>query len=242
MTLSNFVKSLAVAAPLAAVAGGAHAGGFVAPVVQPAVAPIVETVSSDWAGAYVGGTLGYAFNGKDRVGVSQTPEGAVYDSETLKLSGANLGLRLGYRWQRDNWVYGPELGFEGGKIEDSFEAADGYSAKSEIKNVLALRFKTGYLVQPETLVYGIVGVARAKVDYQTQGTGAGGPIGYDDSFSRTGYILGLGVERQLSDRWSVTGEYEYANFGKERLHDGTTGYTRATPKYHNVKLGVNFRF
>ena len=236
--------TLALAAPIAlATAFAANAGGYVAPIVEPVVAPVIQpTPVGDWQGAYAGATLGYAFNGKDRVGIAQGPEAGVHNIDTLKLSGVNGGLRVGYRWQRNNWVYGPELGYEVGNIEDSFDDVGGYAAESKIKNVLALRFKTGYLVTPDTQVYGIIGAARAKIDnYTVEGDGAGGSAAIEESFNRSGYIVGLGVEKQINDKWSITGEYEYANFGKKTVNDGAA-YTRATPKYHNVKLGVNFRF
>ena len=236
--------TLALAVPAVLASGLAvNAGGYIAPVVESAVAPIVQTAPvSDWQGAYVGATLGYAFNGKDRVGIAQGPDAGVHTIDTLKLSGVNGGLRIGYRWQQNNWVFGPELGYEVGNIEDSFDSVGGYDAQSKIKNVLALRFKTGYLVRPDTQVYGIIGAARAKIDnYYVEGTGDGGPSAIRDSFNRSGYIVGLGAERQINDKWSVTGEYEFANFGKKTINDGAA-YTRVTPKYHNVKLGVNFRF
>lgn len=235
------MRAAFLTAPLAAtLAFAANAGGYTPPVVETGVvAPIVETAPvGDWAGGYAGLTLGYAFNGEDRVGVDQPEVGSPAE---LELSGANAGIHAGYRWQRDRWVFGPELGFEGGNIKDSFSTG-GYDAESKIKNVLALRMKTGYLLDNGMLVYGIAGVARAKVDYSVEGTGDSGPIAVDTSFSRTGYILGLGAEKKLNERMSLTGEYEYANFGKETLEDGLGASTRATPKFHNVKLGLNFKF
>lgn len=241
----QILKTLALSAPLA-LAGGfaANAGGYTAPVVEQAVAPIIEVApdAGDWAGAYGGVTLGYAFSGKDRVGLENPSiDGDMNSYGSLDLSGANAGIRVGYRWQKDRWVFGPTLGYEAGNIEDSI-SQDGYDSHSKIKNVIALRFLTGYAVRPDTLVYGIAGVARAKVDYSVTGDGANGASDIDDSFSRTGYIVGLGVEKKLTDRVSLTGEYEYANFGKETLTSSSGLDTEATPKYNNVKVGLNFRF
>ncbi|MDF3607004.1 outer membrane beta-barrel protein [Paracoccus sp. DMF-8] len=243
MTIRSFVKSTVAAAPLSIALGvAAHAGGFIAPVVEPAVSPIVETAPvGNWAGAYAGATLGYAFGGEDRIGLAQG-EGAVTNYDKLDLSGVNGGLRIGYRWQKDNWVFGPELGYEAGNIEDSFSNDGGVSAKSKIKNIVGLRFKTGYAVTPDTLVYGIIGAARAKVDYEVTGASVPGTAAINDSISRSGYIVGLGAEKQLTERVSITGEYEYANFGKETVSDAGGIQTEATAKYNNVKLGVNFRF
>lgn len=205
----------------------AHAGGYVAPMIE--VEPLV-TAAPSWQGAYVGATLGYAFGGDDRIG--NRPPGA--DLGKAELSGANLGLRLGYAWQRDRWVYGPEIGITGGSIKDSFDTADG-RFESKVNHMLALRLKAGYLVQDDTLLYGIAGWQRGDFTYDDLGT----EVDYDAD----GYVLGLGVEKRLSERWSVTGEYEYANFGRTDVTLPVSGGASvATPEHSNVKLGVNYRF
>lgn len=242
------MRAVRLTAPLAALtlsAVAANAGGYTPPVVETGVvAPVVETVPvGDWAGGYAGLTLGYAFGGDDKVGLHDE-DGFAGDIGELKLKGANAGVRAGYRWQRNNWVFGPELGFEGGNIKDSFSGSDedlSASFEGKIKNVLALRFKTGYTVRPDTLVYGIVGVARADVDYTLRATDGTFSGSLKENIKRTGYILGLGVEKQINEKLSVTGEYEYANFGKEHIGFGDLT-TAATPKYNNVKVGLNFKF
>lgn len=233
----NLKLAAVLAAPLTLVAAAAQAGGFVAPMVEPPVAVAEPAPVGSWQGGYAGLTLGYAFGGDDRVGIFENEtERFMGDAGTLKLSGANAGLRLGYRWQKDRWVFGPELGYEAGSIKDDATGTiDGvtYDTSSKVKNVLALRLKTGYAVQPDLLVYGIAGVARADVEYEQNGV--------DEGYKKTGYIVGLGAEKMINDRWSVTGEYEYANFGKEdRVYGPVT--TEATADYHNVKLGLNFKF
>ncbi|MFD1881712.1 outer membrane protein [Paracoccus pacificus] len=236
------LNAMVFAAAAASVVGsGAVAGGFTPAVEE--VAPIVEVAPAlpMWQGGYVGGTLGYAFSGDDRVGLSPNAGGASYDVDKLKLSGLNGGIRAGYRWQRNAWVFGTELGIEGGNVKDSF-STDGYDGSMKVKNVLALRSKIGRAMDNGLLVYGIGGIARGKFDYSVEGTGPAGVANINESFSKTGYIVGLGVEKMINERMSITGEYEYANFGKTELN-GTSGLaTRATPDYHNIKVGVNFRF
>ncbi|AGT07352.1 outer membrane protein [Paracoccus aminophilus] len=240
MKRGQVLKTLALSAPLALVAGfAANAGGYNAPVVEPVVAPVIEVapVVGDWQGAYAGVTLGYAFQGKDRVGLNEDGPGGMRDLGELKLKGVNGGVRGGYRWQNGNWVFGPEVSFEGGNIKNDLATDDGYSASSKIKNVFALRAKVGYAVQPDLLIYGSAGAARAKVDYTVDTP----TTTMDTSFNRSGYVVGLGVEKKLTERMSLTGEYEYANFGKETLDTGA-GITKATPKYNNVRVGLNFQF
>ncbi|MDS9467076.1 outer membrane beta-barrel protein [Paracoccus sp. MBLB3053] len=229
-------KITVMAASLTLGAGiAANAGGYTPPVVEPIIAPIEEPVL-DWAGGYAGATLGYGFGGKDRIGISDSTDTLLGDIGELEMDGANAGIRAGYRWQRDKWVFGPELGWEITDIKGDTSGMIGgteYGAESKVKNVLALRFKTGYAVRPDMLVYGIAGWARADVDYDI----AGEDVGYDTD----GYILGLGVEKKINERTSITGEYEYANFGKETLEFGEYS-TKATVDYNNLKVGVNFSF
>lgn len=236
----SFKKVAVLASTLTLGAVAAQAGGYVPPVVdaEPVVPVTVETVAGAWQGGYAGLTLGYAFKGDDRVGITETAtDDFLGDIGEAELKGANVGARVGYRWQRGNWVFGPELGVEGGdiKADTSGVSQDGFvgDLESKVNHMIALRFKTGYAVRPDMLVYGIAGVGRVDMDYELNGV--------EDSFSKTGYVLGMGVEKQINEKWSVTGEYEYANFGKEDLQFGAVD-TEATPKFSNIKVGVNFRF
>ncbi|SMO76522.1 outer membrane immunogenic protein [Paracoccus laeviglucosivorans] len=232
-TIALVAGSLSLGATAAA-----NAGGFVPPVMDSA--PIVAEVEAPvgaWQGGYAGLTLGYAFKGDDRVGLTDSASNTFLgDIGEAELKGANAGIRAGYRWQRGNWVFGPEVGIEGGDIKGDTSGTllgTDLEAEGKVNHMVALRFKTGYTVRPDMLVYGIAGVGRVDMDYELNGI--------EDSFSKTGYILGLGVEKQINEKWSVTGEYEYANFGKEDLQFGGLD-TEATPKYNNLKVGVNFRF
>lgn len=230
---------------------GALAGGYVAPVADPVVAaPVIEAASvSNWAGGYAGGSIGYAFGSDDEIGLDLLEGGALIDRAndlgSVDLKGLNAGLHAGYRWQRGNWVFGPELWVEGGSIDASDRVSfgnDAFDVESSVNYIAGLQFKTGYTVDPQTLVYGTAGVVHGDFDYK---------LGRSDdsiteSYSETGYSLGLGVERKLRDNLSVFAEWQYRNFGKTEVSydigDDQTILTRATPEHHNVKVGVNFSF
>lgn len=236
--------SAAVIAACAMAAPAALAGGYQPPVVEPVVvAPVAEVSYGDWSGAYVGATLGYVVAGNERVGFSDAADAYLGDVGEVDLTGPTAGIRLGYRVQRDAWVFGVELGYEAMNVDGdvSFDNAVGIGTiTSNVENVLALRFKTARVIDEQTLVYGIAGLARGKFSYDLDGVvppAADTSVGYHHS----GYVLGLGVERRLSERLSVTGEWEYANFGKTDLDLGGV-VTRATPKYHQLRLGLNYRF
>lgn len=226
--MRNNLIAASVAALLSVPA--AHAGGFVAPVLDAEPAPVVAPAPSDWQGGYAGITLGYAFGGDDDIGV-RPPGGDIGSAE---LSGANAGLRLGYRWQRDRWVVGPEVAYVAGDISDDFDFGVDGEFESEVNNLLGLRLKTGYLVRPDTLVYGIAGWQKGDFTYNVNGT--------SEDYDADGYVVGLGVERQLTERMSLTGEYEYSDFGSTDVDIVPGATSVATPSFSNVKLGLNFRF
>ncbi|SDD91446.1 outer membrane immunogenic protein [Paracoccus isoporae] len=242
--------NLAAAAGICA-ATSVCAGGYTAPVggAAPEVV-VVDDVNAgfDWSGAYGGATLGYGFSGDDVVGISQGQTRLYTSLGKMKLSGANYGLRAGYRtqqlWGERNWVIGAELGYDAGSVSDKLSSG-GYTADVEMNSVLALRFKTGLLNQAgNTLFYGISGIARADFDYAVTGTaGAAGAVSIkDDGETTNGFIVGLGVERRFSDKWSMTGEWEYQRYDKKTLSDVNDRTTEATPDWHQIKLGVNYQF
>lgn len=221
----------------------------IAPVTEVAPVEVAPVAASNWAGGYVGGSLGYSFSGDDEIGLELLQDGLPIDRATdlgeADINGATAGLHVGYRWQRNNWVFGPELGIEGGSVDGSDPVSafglDG-TLESEVNYVATLVMKTGYEITPGTLIYGTAGIAHGDFDY----SGSVGEESQTVSYSNTGYALGLGVERQMSERMSVFAEYQYRDFGEETvefdLGGGTTVASRATPTHSNVKLGVNFRF
>ncbi|MDN5567632.1 MAG: outer membrane beta-barrel protein [Paracoccus sp. (in: a-proteobacteria)] len=245
-----FIKSLfATTTALALGAGASFAGGAVAPVIE--VAPIMideAPVLGAWEGAYVGGSLGYSFGGNDEVGFdlleNGNEAGRATDLGKIELNGVTAGLHAGYRWQRGNWVFGPELGIEGGSVDDAITLTDGFDSvevESQLNYLVTLVMKTGYEVQPGTLVYGTFGAAHGDFDYTLSGDGGS----VTEGFSTTGIAAGLGVERMINERMSMFAEYQYRDLGKETVDfvDGTdTLSTRATPRHSNVKFGVNYKF
>ncbi len=235
-----------------AVSGGAHAGGFVAPLEPVAVAPVLIAPESpsDWAGGYGGLSLGYSFGADDEIGFDflENDDADLIGRHTaldnVKVSGPTAGLHAGYRWQRGNWVFGPELAIEGGSVDDTRDftvAETDISLESKVNWIATLAFKTGYLTNPQTLIYATAGVNHGDFDYTLSGNGESASVGY----TQNGWVLGFGFERKLSQRMSLFAEYQYRQFGKTSIYyrDGSDALrTEATPKHQNVRLGVNFSF
>lgn len=226
-------KVLLVAGLAALAATGANAGGYAAPVVEAEpLTPPPAVVPANWQGGYVGVALGYAFGGDDDIGQNVTHN--VGDLGSAEIAGANLSLRGGYLWQRDKWVVGPELSYTAGDIKDDFDYGAGQNFESKVNHTIALKLKTGYTVRPDMLVYGLAGWQKGDFTYVVDGN--------DIDYDADGYVVGLGVEKKLNERVSLTGEYEYSNFGETDVDIAPGVVSKATPEYSNVKLGLNFKF
>lgn len=239
-------------------ASGALAGDYISPAADPVVvaAAILAAPTGDWTGGYAGGSFGYAFGGDDEVG------GEIHEDDVLtgrfdglanlKVNGLNAGLHAGYRWQRGNWVFGPELTIEGGDISDERSGSasvDGdivtVGLESKANYIAGLQMKTGYAVNPQTLVYGTAGYVRGDFDYTLSGSVGDDSGSMTDSYAADGYSLGVGVERKVRDHLSVFAQWQYRNFGKTDVafaEGGDAIATRATPEHHNIMVGVNFGF
>lgn len=217
------------------------AGNLAEPTVTQVVGGTQQRAKPFWEGGYVGATLGYNFSGGDRIGILST-SGARTSVGNLDNSGWSGSLRAGYRWQFDRWVFGPEISIEGGKVEDSVSNS-GYTSDTSLNRALALRWKAGMTVPVfNSIVYGSIGVVRGDFDYAVNGSGSAGNLNINEDFTTNGYSLGVGIEQPISERLSITGDYEYVNYGKETLTDSAGNSTVATPRFHNLRLGLNLRF
>ncbi|MFV0293456.1 MAG: outer membrane protein [Paracoccus sp. (in: a-proteobacteria)] len=240
MNLSVF-RLTAVATLMAGSA--ATAGGYIAPIVEPPVTIVEPIAPLTWQGGYVGGTVGYGFGGDDVVGVHYQ-DNFLGDIGKLEASGPSYGLRAGFRGQRTikdkyQWVFAGELSYEGANIDDEVSSSFG-TAAVEVNNILALRLKSGLLNNAgNTWFYGIAGVGRIDYDY---GFTTGSTLVSEEGRTSTGYIVGLGVERKFNEKWSMTGEWEYQNYGKETVDGGSDYSTETTPDFHTIKIGLNYQF
>lgn len=151
-------------------------------------APIVAPVSS-WAGFYIGGHLGAAFDDDD---ASLKVENTRYKfgDDDEELIG---GVHVGYNFQR----YGSPLVLG---IEGDISFADNIDWLSTI------RARIGYATD-RTLFYLTGGVAFADFE---EDKWSGWKFGDDDT--EVGYVLGGGAEFKLTHNWSFGLEGLYYNF------------------------------
>ncbi|CUK12775.1 Opacity protein antigens [Ruegeria denitrificans] len=227
----------------ATVAGNLEQGVTDPPVVSP------TRLGSDVSAFYVGLSGAYASGGTDRFGF-RTPTDLFAIGE-LDLSGGYGGIRGGWRGVlpsiggRD-YVYGFELGYDFGKIDDEVSTEVGavtVTGGSEVSDILSLRFRNGLTNKSGTVLYFVsVGYVQGDVTTTSSLASFGTLQSFEDSDSRDGYSVSIGAEHSLNDNWSITGEFEYVQFDSRDVDFGNGFSTKSTPRYRGVRFGLNYTF
>ncbi|WP_281982244.1 outer membrane protein [Thalassorhabdomicrobium marinisediminis] len=156
----TFITSCAAAA-LAVAAAPAFAGNLAEPVVVQAPAPVMAApvvMGSDWTGAYVGGSLGYADIEED---------GVFFDDDA---NGMTYGVHAGYDYDFGTFVLGGEIEIAGADIEDG-------TFNTEVDSIARLKARAGYDAG-QFMPYLTAGVAQLNLD-SGDDTGAVYGVGLD---------------------------------------------------------------
>jgi outer membrane immunogenic protein len=88
------------------------------------------------------------------------------------------------------------------------------------------------------LLYVKGGGAWVSEDYPV---GVGGPFAFTLSHDRAGWTVGAGLEWGFADKWSVKLEYNYLDFGTDRLNF-RGAIEDISQEAHVAKAGINYRF
>jgi len=225
-----------------------------------------QTARSNWSGGQAGGS-----NGVSSVNNNFVEPGAYLCPSTFSFgvscfesqisfrgspASYTVGPFLGYRWQMGNTVVGVEGDWSWKKAETTYAlllpqvcfdvGCANYRTDNKWGSVKqtwdsSLRLRYGWLVTPDTLVYGTAGVALGQIsgsfNFQSQlfGTVAvpildisGSPIGSRNVLTpgstatayatwtdtRVGGTVGAGVEQALWGGWKARIEYRYTDFGR----------------------------
>ncbi|MGA7326699.1 MAG: outer membrane beta-barrel protein [Rhodomicrobium sp.] len=204
-------------------------------------------------------------------------------SQNHNMDGGFGGVQIGYNWQwggsfkdvPSNWLFGIEADIQGAGIKGS--TATSFSADSDDSNAASassrldwfgtLRGRLGYTAS-NALLYGTGGLAFGGVKNTLKVSGADGSdcvVGLNSAAcsasstvnsetTKTGYVLGGGIEYLFSPRWSVKAEYQYINLGTVtqtasaiytdtsdlNLPEGTSGAHRVSEQFNTVRIGLNY--
>lgn len=180
------MKRIAVLALGTMIAAPAFAGGPVVVaeepvVVAPAPVAVVEPVTGDWGGAYVGAQLGYGNGG------SADGDGAIG------------GVHAGYRWDLGRTVLGVQGDYNVSDLKGDGDVIEG-------DKMMSLKGQAGYDLG-KTLIYATAGVAKADLDIFGEGysdTGYVAGVGVDYALTPN-WTLGGELSTYSFDNFDDTG-------------------------------------
>ena len=225
--------ALAMAAGIFAINLSSHpalAGGDVG--FKDGPAPSGRTV---WEGFHVGGHLGWS---DADYGISQTAPASALVTIDDSENGIVGGFLYGSSWQFGNWVLGTDSAYNFGDLETGLNITGvNGSATAEVEWSSSTSVRAGYLVRPNTMLYGSVGVAFASID--VSGTLITG--GSDDD-TAVGVVFGGGIETMMGNRWFARVEYLHTDYGKEGFSEVGGGKFNVDLDSDVVRGAIGYRF
>lgn len=214
----------------------------------------------DWSGFYAGVQFGGGLNLVD----VQDPFGPSIYGDTVRTSGALVGLQAGYNWQWDAFVLGIEADADAARIDgtDTCFAFSGFynsaNCRAGIDAVGTLTGRLGAALGPggATFIYGKAGAAWAYGNTDAIPNGGFLLPGSGASGMTWGWTLGAGAEQALDANWSLRAEYDFTSFGNAGLMAPASeiatapnvsvpfpgAATHFSQDLQTLKLGLNYRF
>lgn len=241
------MKKLLLSVAASAIGTTAFAGGINATPPQP---PVIQPAPAyDWSGGYVGLQLGMLSG--DLLLEGENLNNNNTTSAEFDVSGHEIGVYAGYNWNgASNMVYGVEAEYNLSDVDGDHPGVPGPSfgfirngIDGEITATGALRGRVGYAMD-RTLFYGAAGLALANVTLDGTPSGPGdGP--FNPSETLMGWTIGAGVERAISDTWTVRLDYRYSDMSTD--FDFTSGggdphSFDLSAQTHQLRIGAAYRF
>ncbi len=247
-----------------------------------------QSSDDEWTGFYAGGYIGVV-NSRVNANTSTVfnEEGYFFPSSVTAINNAGArrfnsngftgGGQFGYTKQFGRLVVGAEADFGAQRIDAEDSVTEDYPCCSSTFTIdqavksdwlFTARPKVG-VAAGKALVYATGGVAVTNLKYAGLFTDTDSDAFEAAEFdtTRTGYTVGGGLEVKVSKKWSVKGEYLFADFGRETITSNGLNtdeifiadlaptapaaliaypentFTRsANLKTHSIRFGVNYRF
>ncbi len=179
-----------------------------------------------WRGLYAGVQVGHRWTSTEAPGSGFA---------TLSPRGPQFGAHLGHNFQTGNIVYGLEGDLMlGSASASSTSAGSTFSIKDSWTS--SLRARAGYTVGP-ALLYATGGIAVAGQDT----TWKAGALSASMTDARVGYVLGAGLEMQLTQQ--LTARIEGLHYGYKDQALNLSAASQTIKQDSNVlRAGVSYRF
>jgi outer membrane immunogenic protein len=248
------------------IAGAAQAADM--PLKAPRAAP---PVYFSWTGFYIGAHVGGLWSEKDWTevcsgfGTCVVPDVGGPFSAGPRPSSFLGGAQAGFNWQTGAWVWGVETQWSWTDADEcsavsgnlgGFFAVNRADACSTINWVGTVAARLGFAAD-RWLFYVKGGVAFADEEHvflvsSRNGPGAGlvgSALTTSASDTRTGWMVGGGIEYAFGGNWSAKVEYNFMDFGSQTYRFTTLPFTPNSihdvdidQQIHVVKFGINYRF
>jgi len=197
-----------------------------------------------WSGCYIGAHIGGGWGEK----VWTDPALANIEFSRHDVDGVLGGTQVGCDMQTGMVVLGVEGSASWADLKgSSIDTLSGGTLRdhSRVDFIGTLTGRVG-LAFDRSLLYVKGGAAVANDSYNARIVPSGLTF-YSADESRWGWLIGAGFEHSLSRNWSAKIEYNYMDFGQERLNFRGGVFTGVAPfdidqQVHVVKLGINYRF
>lgn len=206
-------------------------------------APAMAPPPVSWTGLYVGVSAGAAhLSHTDVYGYSN-----FFDpiSNTATTTGFIGGGQIGYNFQSGNLVYGIEGDFSGltGKVTTHGLPNATYTGQASWLATARGRFG---LVVGDTLAYVTAGVAFTHVNSQITPPSLDPIATYSDSSTRTGLVLGGGIEHMITHNWTVKVEGLWVDAGSRIVNANAFKAGGNASKFLDQlvigRVGLNYKF
>jgi outer membrane immunogenic protein len=201
-------------------------------------APTYATAGS-WTGFYLGVGLGGGSiidDGKASVVYDDTPISAELNG--LGAQGMFGTVQVGYDRQFGRFVGGVFFDYDFTNIKGTLSAGlDGIGVNLDagLNDEWSAGGRAGYLVNSETLVYGLGAYTQGKFFMPLNLPGT----------TRDGYTVGGGIETRLTGNWFLKGEYRFTHFDEVELFNSTllgmSAKLSDQPDLHTARLVVSYK-
>jgi outer membrane immunogenic protein len=240
------LKMTMLALASSALIGSAHAADMIERI-DPVPVPVEAAQPFNWAGAYLGGHIGYgrsSLHFHDLNLCLEDDPGFHNGVMKLKDDGFLGGVQAGYNWTSGNYLFGLEGDLSWTNIGQSRfiqATVPQWDVSFNMDFHGTARTRAG-VVLDRALIYATGGLAFAKMNYSFKART--GPDNYTNNDIKIGWAAGAGVEVAVSERVSLKLEYMHSEFS------GTSDFTTVTMgsnkfrfddhKVDTVKIGFNF--
>ena len=227
-------KLLCVAVAAFGLFGASQAEAKMAPktVMMPAMVPVAP---SSWTGPYFGADLEFMLGS-----TSVNDNGSVTETGAAT-NGALARLIGGYNWQvNDLWVAGIEGSVALGNVHGNGASSSSSSSPNsyDLNWAADVSARIGYLVTPDTLLFGAVGPSITDLRF-TEGSSSLGSS--SAGVTRIGWSVGVGVDHKFTDQLTGRIEFSHADYGTV-TYGSPSDYYKVGFSANSVRGGLLWSF